>query len=101
MNRYLFVIIGLTLFLGAFPAKNASPACPTKSMYKEFFTVMASPDSGAIQALMAYPSCAIMFKGASINAVLERNWSNAKVVWTDPNGNKRIDYVTIESVRGN
>ena len=49
--------------------------------------------------MKAYPSCRVIFKGMAIEKVMDRGWSNAKVLWTDINGNNRVDFVLIEAVR--
>jgi len=75
-------------------AKVATAACPSEEMY-EGFVQTGSIASG----LSIYPSCRVIFKGMSIKDVIDRSWSTAKVIWIDINGNTRIDYVSIESIR--
>ena len=94
MKKIIIAIFVLSVGLNAFPAKKATAACPTKSSFKGFIRT-GSISSG----LSAFPECRIIYKGMNIDQILDREWSTAQVRWTDINGNKRVDFVSIESVR--
>lgn len=75
-------------------AKVSTAACPSENMYKGFI------EAGSISSGMrTYPSCRVIYKGTLIKKIIDRSWSTAKVIWIDINGNSRVDYVSIESVR--
>ena len=94
MKKILLGMVVMTMVASAISAKQATPACPTENILSGFLSA-GSIDNG----MRLYPSCRVIYKGMTIDRIIERNWSNAKVLWTDINGNSRIDFVLIESIR--
>lgn len=74
--------------------KKATPACPTEARLQSFIQV-----GEMVPAIQSHPECQVLYRGTAINKVLEKNWSTAKVLYTDINGHSQVMYVTIESIR--
>ncbi len=56
MRKILLGVISASMFIYAIPAKQATPACPTKSMLTGFISI------GSIAGGMkAYPSCRVIY----------------------------------------
>jgi len=102
MKNILFMIFILNIYSysgNIVLSKGTYPACISKDLYSEFVTAIVN--SGNFDSLRYYAQkgCTVIIKGTKLN-ILERNWTTAKVMFTDElTKTTVVMYTSIEAVQ--